>query len=73
MCHQIFEETFVNCFLLTPAVYFSYSVCLPIFSVSDEEPDLGIFGGRTQKGEIWGSSLAANYDSANNTQKEGVS
>ena len=54
MCHQIFEESFLNSFLLTSTVYFSYSAFLRIFSVSREGPDLEIFGGRTQKGEIWG-------------------
>ena len=38
---------------LTSTVYFSYSAFLGIFSVSREGPDLRIFGGRTEKGEIW--------------------
>ena len=40
---------------LTSTVYFSYSAFLRIFSVSRKGPDLGIFGARTEKGEIWGA------------------
>ena len=39
---------------LTCTVYFSYSAFLRIFSVSREGPDLGIFGGRTERSEICG-------------------
>ena len=49
-----FWRDFLNRFLLTPAVYFSYNSFLRIFSASLEGPGPGIFGGRTQKEEIWG-------------------
>ena len=41
---------------LTSTVYFSYSAFLHIFSVTHEGPDLRTFGGRTEKGEIWGEA-----------------
>ena len=41
---------------LTSTVYFSYSAFLGIFSVSREGPDLRTFGGRTEKGEMWGEA-----------------
>ena len=41
---------------LTSTVYFSYRAFLRIFSVSREVPDLAIFGGRTEKGEICGKA-----------------
>ena len=40
MRHHIFRESFLNCFPLTPAVYFSYSVLLRILSISGKVPDL---------------------------------
>ena len=49
-----FWRDFLNRFLLTPAVYFSYNSFLRIFSASLEGPGPRIFGGRTQKEEIWG-------------------
>ena len=49
-----FWRDFLNRFLLTPAVYFSYNSFLRIFSASLEGPGPGIFGGKTQKEEIWG-------------------
>ena len=48
---------------------FSNSAFLRIFSVSREGPGLG---GRTQRRRYGGSNLAANYNSANKTQKKGV-
>ena len=53
------------------SLFFIQCIFLHIFC-NREGPDLGIFGGRNQKGEIWGSNLGANYDSANNSQKKGV-
>ena len=54
MCHQIFEKSVLKRFLLTSTVYISYSAFLRIFSVSREGPNLGIFGGRTERREICG-------------------
>ena len=72
-CHQIFEESFLNCFLLTSTVYFSYSVFFRIFSVIVRDLILGFLVGEIKRGRYGGSNLGANYDSANNSQKKGVS
>ena len=56
MSHQISEESFLNCFLLTSTVYFWYSAFLRIFSVSREGLNLGIFGGRKLKREDMGEA-----------------
>ena len=73
MCHQIFEESFLDCFLLASTVYFSYSVFFCIFSVIVRDLILGFLVGEIKRGRYGGSNLGANYDSANNTQKKGVS
>ena len=49
-----FSGKLLRLLLLRSTVYFSYSAFPRIFSVSREGPDLGVFGGRTQKGKIWG-------------------
>ena len=72
MCHQIFEENFLKCFLLISTVYFSYSAFLRVFSVSREGPDLGFLVGKRKGGRYVGSNLGANYNYANNTQWKGV-
>ena len=74
MCHQIFQERFLNCFLLlTSTVYFSYSAFLHIFSVSRERTDLEILVGEHKRERYGGSNLGANSNSTNSTQKKGVS
>ena len=50
------EEATIDVNTVNCTVYFSYSAFLRIFSVSRQGPDLGIFGGRTEKGEIWGEA-----------------
>ena len=72
MCHQIFEESFLNCFLLTSTVFF-HTVHVFIFFASRDGPDLGIFAGEHKRGGFGGSNLDVNYDSAYNKQKKGVS
>ena len=44
-----------------------------MFSVSLEEPDLGFLVREQKRGRYGRSNLGANYDSANNPQKKGVS
>ena len=73
MWRQIFGESFLNCFLLTPTVSFSCNVFLRIFSVSREGTCLEIFGGRTKRRRYGADNIGGNYDSGNNTQKKGVS
>ena len=65
--HQIFGERSLNCFF-TSTVYFSYSAFLRILSVSCD-----FWWENTKGGDMGGSNLGANYNSANNTQKKGVS
>ena len=62
-----------NLFCFSTYCYFSCSAFLRIFFVSREGPDLWILVGEHKSGRCGGNNLEVNYNSANNTQKKGVS